>query len=52
MVVTENGQLAVEGIQLVNQKGDPVVLRGVSFGWSNWWSQFYNEGAVNWLVND
>jgi hypothetical protein len=51
-VVTENGQLAVEGIQLVNQKGDPVVLRGVSFGWSNWWSQFYNEGAVNWLVND
>jgi hypothetical protein len=30
-VVTENGQLAVEGIQLVNPKGDPVVLRGVSF---------------------
>lgn len=50
--VTDNGQLAVKGTQLVNQKGDPVVLRGVSFGWSNWWSQFYNDGAVGWLVND
>eukprot|EP01047_Picozoa_sp_COSAG01_P042140 COSAG01_NODE_3662_length_5815_cov_18.255948_5_plen_230_part_01 len=51
-VVTDNGQLAVKGTQLVNQKGEPVVLRGVSFGWSNWWSQFYNDGAVGWLVND
>ncbi|MDA7880380.1 cellulase family glycosylhydrolase [Mariniblastus sp.] len=51
-VVSDNGQLAVKGTQLVNQKGAPVVLRGVSFGWSNWWSQFYNDGAVEWLVND
>ena len=51
-VVANNGQLSVKGIQLVNEKGDAVVLRGVSFGWSNWWSQFYNEGAVSWLVKD
>lgn len=50
--VKENGQLKVDGTQLVNQKGEPVVLRGVSFGWHNWWPRFYNEGTVKWLAED
>lgn len=48
--------LHVEGTQLVNEAGEPVVLRGVSFGWHNLWPRFYNAGAVKtfhkkWGVN-
>ena len=51
-IVKQHGQLKVQGTQLVNSKGQPVVLRGMSFGWHNWWPRFYNAGAVNWLVKD
>lgn len=44
--------LKVKGIQLVNEKEEPVMLRGVSFGWHNWWPRFYNESAVQWLKKD
>lgn len=47
-----NGQLSVKGTHLVNEKGNAVVLRGMSFGWHNWWPRFYNAGAVSWLKND
>ncbi len=50
--VKENGKLSVKGTQLVNEKGNPIVLRGMSFGWHNWWPRFYNAGAVSWLKND
>ncbi len=50
--VEENGKLSVKGTQLVNEKGNPIVLRGMSFGWHNWWPRFYNAGAVCWLKND
>lgn len=50
--VKENGLLKVKGTQLVNAKGQPVVLRGMSFGWHNWWPRFYNAGAVSWLKKD
>ena len=50
--VKKYGQLQVAGTRLVDQKGMPVVLRGMSFGWHNWWPRFYNAGAVNWLYND
>lgn len=50
--VTTNGQLKVSGNNLVNEKGQPVVLRGMSFGWHNWWPRFYNEGTVSWLKKD
>ena len=46
------GQLKVEGTRLVNKTGKPVVLRGMSFGWHNWWPRFYNAGTVKWLHND
>src|SRR3954464_7350764 len=50
--VKENGQLSVKGLQLVNAKGQPVVLRGMSYGWHNWWPRFYNAGTVSWLKKD
>lgn len=46
------GQLQVKGSQLCDVKGKPVVLRGMSFGWHNFWPRFYNEGAVAWLYKD
>lgn len=48
--VKQNGWLKVKGTQLVNEKEDPVVLHGMSFGWHNLWPRFYNKGAVNELV--
>lgn len=50
--VRGHGQLKVEGTQLSDNKGRPIVLRGMSFGWHNWWPRFYNEGAVKWLKHD
>lgn len=45
-------RLSLDGTQLVNDAGEPVVLRGVSYGWHNWWPRFYNEGSVKWLKDD
>ena len=50
--VKENGQLKVSGVNLVNEKGQVVTLRGMSFGWHNWWPRFYNAGALSWLKKD
>lgn len=50
--VKKHGQLQVKGTQLCDAKGDPVVLRGMSFGWHNFWPRFYNEKAVAWLAKD
>jgi endoglucanase len=50
--VKTHGQLKVQGTKLVDKKGKPVVLRGVSFGWHNWWPRFYNAGTVKWLHDD
>jgi len=50
--VKKHGQLRVDSAQLKDRKGKPVVLRGASFGWHNFWPRFYNEGAVNTLAKD
>jgi len=50
--VNENGKLSVNGTLLLNEKGDPIVLRGVSYGWHNWWPRFYNKESVKWLAED
>ncbi|HVT86925.1 MAG TPA: glycoside hydrolase family 5 protein [Chitinophagaceae bacterium] len=47
-----HGQLSVSGTQLVDQKGETVVLRGMSFGWHNFWPRFYNADVVHWLYKD
>jgi endoglucanase len=50
--VKKHGQLKVKGTKLVDKNGKPVVLRGMSFGWHNWWPRFYNAGTVKWLHDD
>jgi len=50
--VKVHGQLHVEGTQLKDEKNKDVVLRGMSFGWHNWWPQLYNADAVKWLAKD
>lgn len=42
-------RLSVKGTFLVNEKGEKVVLKGVSMGWHNWWPRFYNASAVKTL---
>ena len=46
------GQLKVTEGKLTNSDGEPVMLRGVSFGWHNWWPRFYNASAVQFLKSD
>ena len=48
--VEENGWLSVKSQSLVNEKGNPVILKGVSIGWHNLWPRFYNHGAVDQLA--
>ena len=50
--VKQYGQLQVKGSQLCDQKGNPVILRGVSLGWHNLWPRFYNKKAVQTLKQD
>lgn len=50
--VQTHGQLSVRGTQLVDEKGEAIVLRGMSFGWHVWWPQFWNAEAVKWLKDD
>lgn len=50
--VERHGQLRVEGVHIVDQHGEPVVLRGMSLFWSQWMPQFYNADAIQWLADD
>jgi endoglucanase len=50
--VKQFGRLQVKGTQLYGEKGNAVVLRGMSFGWHNYWPRFYNADAVSWLYKD
>lgn len=44
--VQEHGNLSVQGTRIVDQHGETVTLRGVSYGWHNWWPRFYNNEPV------
>ena len=50
--VKKHGALHVQGVQLTDEHNNPVVLRGMSFGWSCFHPRFYTAGAVKTLVND
>jgi endoglucanase len=50
--VKEHGQLSLKGTQLVDKNQQPIILRGVSFGWHSMWPRFYNEKAVSWLTKN
>ena len=45
-------KLSVQGTQLVNESGQPVVLHGVSFGWHQIWPRFWNAEATRYLIQD
>jgi endoglucanase len=47
-----HGHLHVDKTQLKDQYGNNVVLRGMSFGWHNFWPRFYNAGVVRSLHKD
>jgi endoglucanase len=48
-----NGALRVENNNIVNIKGVPPQLHGVSFSWSIWQGQkYYNAAVVDWLAKD
>ena len=47
-----HGRLHVEKTQLKDEHGHDMVLRGMSFGWHNFWPRFYNAGAVKTLHED
>lgn len=44
--VKENGALHVEGTQLVNERGEAVVLHGMSSHGLQWFGQFATENAI------
>ncbi len=50
--VKTHGQLKVTGTQLTDQNNQPVVLNGVSFGWSCFHPRFYTSAATKWLHKD
>ena len=49
-VVAIAGQLEVKGTKLYDAHNNEIVLRGMSFGWHNWWPRFYNADAVHELA--
>lgn len=51
-LVTKHGQLKVDGVFLMDENDEVIVLNGVSYGWHNWWPRFYNEESVKWLAED
>lgn len=44
--------LHVEGAKLMNESGETVELKGMSFGWNCLWPRFYNAEAVNYIVEN
>jgi endoglucanase len=50
--VEKHGQLHVQGNRIVDQRGAPVQLRGMSLYWSQWIPKYYNAATVQWLRDD
>jgi endoglucanase len=50
--VAAHGHLSVENGRIIDQHGNPVQLRGMSFFWSQWMGKFYNAKVVDWLIDD
>lgn len=52
-IVERYGQLQVIGNEILDQNGEPVSLRGMSFFWSQFeGARFYNPSCVEWLHDD
>lgn len=45
-------RLHVDGTALMNESGDIVEMKGMSFGWNVLWPRFYNPQAVKYIVRN
>ncbi len=50
--VERYGQLRIEGSQLMDSKGNPVVLHGVSSHGLHWFGEFVNKDTIQWFRDD
>ncbi len=50
--VSENGWLKVVGTQLTNEKGEPVVLHGMSSHGIQWFSEFLSNDAIKFTADN
>jgi endoglucanase len=50
--VARHGALSVRNGQIVDAKGEPVALRGMSLFWSQWGARYYSAETVEWLAQD
>lgn len=51
-IVADHGRLGVADGRVVDRRGRPVTLRGMSLFWSQWEPQFYNARAIRWVASD
>ena len=51
-LVSYNGKLKVDGINLVNQYGEIIQLRGISSHGIQWYSKYANEEVIKTLRDD
>merc|ERR1719254_114448 len=47
-----HGRLSVQGNKIVDQYGEAVQFRGMSFFWSQWQGKYWNAGAVDFMAQD
>ena len=50
--VATHGQLRTSGNKIVDQSGNPVILRGASLFWSQWAGKWWTPESVAWLTSD
>jgi len=51
-IVDQFGQLKIDGNKIVDEKGQPVSLRGMSLFWSQIKGKYYNYDCIKWLCDD
>jgi endoglucanase len=51
-LVEQNGPLHVNGVNLVNQAGQPIQLAGMSSHGLQWYGHLMNAGSIKWLRDD
>lgn len=50
--VAAHGKLSTRGNTLLDEHGNPVQLRGMSFFWECWMGKYWNKDVVAWLSQD
>ncbi|KQN82953.1 hypothetical protein ASE90_09340 [Sphingomonas sp. Leaf67] len=50
--VAVHGRLAVKGNRVVDGRGEPYAVQGMSLFWSQWQPRYYDAATIDWLVRD